>query len=392
MRLTIEYLNSRLIPIVQQLERKVYEHKRLKKAERKCNNASSSRIKISSIRCSKCEGYGHVSLECPNWKSKPINDQDLKDYYQWLREREKKALQKLERIERELREEREQMRELMEKGKRFVESENDFIRREKEFGEKVKEILRKREEKIEKEEKEKFDQKIRELKVKTDEGSRKFDELLEKAKRIIERKEKEKIEREEKEKRAKEEETNDNICSYSDSIIICVDSPLQEITSDELSSDSCSIREKNIWASTTSLELSDVYHEQIKNPCELSVAFDMHTIVLGGDAKSLNDEMHTYPVDLNVHDHLFSMCVNYQQVDDEIKHNHVRSLILLRELKRTLDTIYLYWIDVFDMLMISRLMFLLFDVFYRLVYDPGGRYLLHFDNKRLDSHELHISI
>jgi len=33
--------------------------------------------RTSDLRCSKCEGYGHETQQCPNWHASPINDEDL---------------------------------------------------------------------------------------------------------------------------------------------------------------------------------------------------------------------------------------------------------------------------------------------------------------------------
>ena len=91
----VEYANtitSRIIKLNEQIYDHGKEHKHIRKL--------FSRIKSSTPRCSKCEGYGHETHQCPNWNTRAMTDQDLKDECKYLKEVEQKALQMLEKLEK----------------------------------------------------------------------------------------------------------------------------------------------------------------------------------------------------------------------------------------------------------------------------------------------------
>jgi len=51
--------------------------------------------KTSALRCSKCEGNGHKTHQCPNGDASPMTHEDLKNYISYLREEEERTMQKL---------------------------------------------------------------------------------------------------------------------------------------------------------------------------------------------------------------------------------------------------------------------------------------------------------
>ena len=63
--------------------------------KRKHNPGRKSLPKTSTLRCSKCEGYGHETHQCPNGDSSPMTHEDLKNYISYLREEEERTMQKL---------------------------------------------------------------------------------------------------------------------------------------------------------------------------------------------------------------------------------------------------------------------------------------------------------
>jgi len=56
--------------------------------------------KTSTLRCSKCEGYGHETHQCPNEDASPMTHEDLKNYILYLREEEERTMQKLDVLKR----------------------------------------------------------------------------------------------------------------------------------------------------------------------------------------------------------------------------------------------------------------------------------------------------
>ena len=55
---------------------------------RKHNLDRKSLPKTSTLRYSKCEGYGHETHQCPNGNASPMTHEDLKNYILYLREEE----------------------------------------------------------------------------------------------------------------------------------------------------------------------------------------------------------------------------------------------------------------------------------------------------------------
>jgi len=64
--------------------------------EHKHDRRSLSSDKTSAIRCTKCEGYGHENYQCPNWNSKYMTLQELRDYIVYLKEVKMSVRQNLE--------------------------------------------------------------------------------------------------------------------------------------------------------------------------------------------------------------------------------------------------------------------------------------------------------
>ena len=67
---------------------------------RKHNPDRKSLLKKSALRCSKCEGYGHETHQCPNGDESPKTHEDLKNYISYLREEEERTMQKLDVLKR----------------------------------------------------------------------------------------------------------------------------------------------------------------------------------------------------------------------------------------------------------------------------------------------------
>jgi len=65
----INFIVSRII----RLNSKLGELKR----EHKHDRRSLPSDKTSTIRCTKCEGYGHKNYQCPNWNVKYMTLQEL---------------------------------------------------------------------------------------------------------------------------------------------------------------------------------------------------------------------------------------------------------------------------------------------------------------------------
>jgi len=151
--------------------------------------------KTTTLRCSKCEGYGHETHQCPNRDASPMTHEDLKNYISYLREGEERTMQKFDVLKR--RQER--------KLKRAHEKETLIENEAKEKRE------RKEKEKREKEEKEKSESEEKE------EGERKEKEEREKVKKEESRK------REKEEKREKEKEIREH---YELSMKKCTNFPL----------------------------------------------------------------------------------------------------------------------------------------------------------------------
>ena len=63
--------------------------------KRKHNSNRKSLPKSSTLRCSKCEGYGHETHQCPNKDASLMTHEDLKNYISYLREEEERTMQKL---------------------------------------------------------------------------------------------------------------------------------------------------------------------------------------------------------------------------------------------------------------------------------------------------------
>ena len=61
----------------------------------KHNPDRKSLPKTRTLRCSKCEGYGHETHQCPNGYASPMTHEDLKNYISYLREEEERTMQKL---------------------------------------------------------------------------------------------------------------------------------------------------------------------------------------------------------------------------------------------------------------------------------------------------------
>ncbi|XP_027910403.1 uncharacterized protein LOC114169449 [Vigna unguiculata] len=68
--------------------------------KRKHNPDRKSLPKTSTLRCSKCEGYGHETHQCPNRDASPMTHEDLNNYISYLREEEVKTMQKLDVLKR----------------------------------------------------------------------------------------------------------------------------------------------------------------------------------------------------------------------------------------------------------------------------------------------------
>jgi len=138
--------------------------------------------KTSAIRCTKCEGYGHENYQCPNWNAKYMNLQELQDYIVYLKEVKRSVRQKLE-----VRQEQQAKRE-HEKAERALKEMWEKARQKRELKERKEQELREQEKKKQRERKE-LEMREREQKMK----------------KLRERKEKLLREREEKEQREKHE-------------------------------------------------------------------------------------------------------------------------------------------------------------------------------------------
>jgi len=68
--------------------------------KRKHNPDRKSLPKTSTLRCSKCEGYGHETHQCPNRDASPMTHEDLNNYISYLREEEVKTMQRLDVLKR----------------------------------------------------------------------------------------------------------------------------------------------------------------------------------------------------------------------------------------------------------------------------------------------------
>ena len=68
--------------------------------KRKHNPGRKSLPKTSTLRCSKCEGYGHETHQCPNRDASPMTHEDLNNYISYLREEEERTMQKLDVLKR----------------------------------------------------------------------------------------------------------------------------------------------------------------------------------------------------------------------------------------------------------------------------------------------------
>jgi len=68
--------------------------------KRKNNLDRKSLSKTSTLRCFKCEGYGHETHQCPNGDGSPMTHEDLKNYISYLREEEERTMQKLDILKR----------------------------------------------------------------------------------------------------------------------------------------------------------------------------------------------------------------------------------------------------------------------------------------------------
>ena len=172
-------MESRIIKLIGKIASIKWKH----------NPDRKSLPKTSTLRCSKCEGYGRETHQCPNGDASPMTHEDLKNYISYLREEEERTMQKLDVLKR--RQER--------KLKRVHEKETLIENEAKEKREKDEKEKSKRDEKEkrEKEEKEKSEREERE------EGERKEKEEQEKAKKE-ESRTREKEEKREKEKEIRE--------------------------------------------------------------------------------------------------------------------------------------------------------------------------------------------
>jgi len=180
-----------LVEDVNALESKIIKlNGKIASIKRKHNLDRKSLSKISALRCSKCEGYGHETHQFPNGDVSPMTNDDLKNYILYLREKEERTMQKLDVLKR--RQER--------KLKRAHEKETLIENEAKEKREKEEKEKRERDEK-EKREKEEKEKSGREEK---EEGERKEKEEREKLKKEESRK------REEEEKREKEKEIREH--------------------------------------------------------------------------------------------------------------------------------------------------------------------------------------
>jgi len=81
-----------IVSIIIKLNNKLGELKR----EHKHDRRSLPSDKISVIRCTKCEGYGHENYQCPNWNAKYMTLQELQDYIVYLKDVKRSVRQKLE--------------------------------------------------------------------------------------------------------------------------------------------------------------------------------------------------------------------------------------------------------------------------------------------------------
>jgi len=68
--------------------------------KRKHNPDRKSLPKTSTLRCSKCEGYGHETHQCTNGDASPMTHEDLKNYISYLRKEEERTMQKLDVLKR----------------------------------------------------------------------------------------------------------------------------------------------------------------------------------------------------------------------------------------------------------------------------------------------------
>ena len=67
---------------------------------RKHNLDRKSLPKTSTLRYSKCEGYGHETHQCPNGDASLMTHEDLKNYISYLREEEERTMQKFNVLKR----------------------------------------------------------------------------------------------------------------------------------------------------------------------------------------------------------------------------------------------------------------------------------------------------
>jgi len=68
--------------------------------KRKYNLDRKLLSKTNALRCSKCEGYGHETHQCPNGDTSPMTNEDLKNYIFYLIEEEERTIQKFDVLKR----------------------------------------------------------------------------------------------------------------------------------------------------------------------------------------------------------------------------------------------------------------------------------------------------
>ena len=90
-----------LVEDVNALESKIIKlYGKITSIKRKHNPDRKSLSKTSILRCSKCDGYGHETYQCPNGDVSPMTHEALKNYISYLREEEERTIQKLDVLKR----------------------------------------------------------------------------------------------------------------------------------------------------------------------------------------------------------------------------------------------------------------------------------------------------